>query len=63
MSQGNFTKYQLEKRIETKFEQVEDGLKYIIQAQCELVSNIENIRYLSFLLTYEDINSPNSPLE
>ncbi len=42
-------KEDIEKRIEAKFEGMEESLKYVLDVQCELMSGLQTIRYLLFL--------------
>lgn len=43
-------KEKLEQKIESILEMMEESLKYQLEAQCELLSNIQTMRYLGFLL-------------
>lgn len=47
-------KEEMQRKIEAKIDTLEEGLRYQLEAQCELLGGLETIRYLMHLTKNED---------
>ncbi len=46
-------KEEMQKKIEAKLNGLEESLKYQLETQCELLSGLQTIRYLMYLIKSE----------